>query len=258
MGTFLFDDIVFGPVKSRRLGLSLGINIFPERQKICSYNCVYCECGWTDASQSNDFVSSGTFEQALQIKCQELLGKNVIPDALTFAGNGESTLHPEFYQIMQITVKARDRFFPQAKVTVLSNFQNPWENQTNEALLLSDRNILKLDSAIQSEFELINQPAWPVDLGLFIEKLQNFKGGKIIQTLFLRGEYKGNLIDNTSAESVEALLNAINRIQPEGWMIYPLDRATPASHLEKLDAGEMDRLAALLRSKTSIPISVYY
>lgn len=258
MGTFLFDDIVFGPIKSRRLGLSLGINIFPERQKICSYNCIYCECGWTDASQSNAFVSTKIFEQAIQKKCQELLEKKVIPDALTFAGNGESTLHPDFYKIMQLTVKARNQYFPLAKVTVLSNFQNPWESQSNEALLLSDRNILKLDSAIQSEFELINQPAWPVDIKQFIEKLQSFNGGKIIQTLFLRGEYNGNSINNTTGESLEALLNAINRIQPDCWMIYPLERATAAGSLQKLDADEMNRLADFLGTRTNVPISVYY
>ena len=258
MATFLFDDIVFGPIKSRRLGLSLGINIFPQGRKICSYNCIYCECGWTDAASSNEFVSTEIFKSAINEKCRDLKSKNIIPDSLTFAGNGESTLHPEFYQIMSLVVEARNEFFPEAKVSVLSNFQTPWHENTEAALLLSDRNILKLDSAIQEEFENINQPEWPINIDDLISKLQNFRGKKTIQTLLFRGEFKGKKINNASQESLLALSEAIQKIQPEEWMIYPLERDTPATGLQKHTLEELEDAVRFLSEKTHVKISLFH
>ena len=251
MATFLFDEIIFGPVKSRRLGVSLGINLLPTKRKICNFNCIYCECGWTgnidkavDRLPRREDVSS-----ALELKLRELKDKNQAPDVITYAGNGEPTLHPDFAAIIDDSIVLRDNFFPEARIAVLSNATNIANPDIRAALLKVDMNILKLDSAFDSTIKLHNQPRVTIDAGKLIKNLCTFHGKLIIQTLFLRGTFKGKAIDNTTPDEINAWLKAIKRIRPSEVMIYTISRDTPdGANLNKVPLSELKAIASLVDS----------
>jgi wyosine [tRNA(Phe)-imidazoG37] synthetase (radical SAM superfamily) len=208
MGTFLFDKIIFGPVKSRRLGVSLGINLLPNRKKVCNFNCIYCECGWSQPVESEGgyLPSRNEVYEALASRLQEMKVKNQKPDVITFAGNGEPTLHPDFSGIIDDSIKLRNNFFPEAKIAVLSNSTTIANTKVKEALLKVDMNILKLDSAFDLTVSIHNQPRVNIKVEELIENLRKFNGRLIIQTLFLRGTFNGKTIDNTTPEEINAWL----------------------------------------------------
>jgi wyosine [tRNA(Phe)-imidazoG37] synthetase (radical SAM superfamily) len=251
MATFLFDKIIFGPVKSRRLGLSLGINLLPTKRKICNFNCIYCECGWTanidkatDRLPRREEVSS-----ALELKLTEMKAMNQAPDVITYAGNGEPTLHPDFAAIIDDSIVLRDSFFPEARISVLSNATTIADPVIRAALLRVDMNILKLDSAIDSTIKLHNQPRVDFNAGKLIENLCAFNGKVIIQTMFLRGTFKGNSIDNTTPVEIDAWLKALKRISPSEVMIYTISRDTPhGASLNKVPLSELKAIASLVDS----------
>jgi wyosine [tRNA(Phe)-imidazoG37] synthetase (radical SAM superfamily) len=245
MATFLFDDVVFGPVSSRRFGVSLGMNLLPPGVKFCSFNCIYCECGWTApaGTRPHNFPSRQEIQDKLHSSLRGLKAKNIIPDNITFAGNGEPTLHPDFPGIVDDTLALRDAWFPSALVSVLSNSTQVHRQEIFDALLKVDRNVLKLDTAIQETFELLNQPLAPVKVGDIIEGLCRFGGRLILQSLFIRGNYKGRQVDNTTRKEADAWLQAVERIRPRLVMIYTIARETPAPGLEKIPAGELQSLA---------------
>jgi len=249
MATFLFDDIIFGPVKSRRLGVSLGINLLPTKSKICNFNCVYCECGWTrdiDKALSHLPGRKEVFE-ALDGKLAEMKSKNQAPDVITYAGNGEPTLHPDFAGIIDDSISLRNKYFPNARIAVLSNSTTINKPEIKEALLKVDMNILKLDSAFESTIKLHNQPRVKISVEELINNLVAFKGNLIIQTLFLRGSYNGSTIDNTTTEELEAWLKAVERIKPSEVMIYTISRDTPeGSNLVKVPVSELKVIAAMV------------
>lgn len=249
MSTFLFDKIIFGPVKSRRLGVSLGINLLPSTRKVCNFDCIYCECGWTNASDASGEKMPTRREvyEALDQKLRTMKENGQAPDVLTYAGNGEPTLHPEFPGIIDDSLELKDKYFPGAKIAVLSNSTSIRKTTIREALKKVDQNILKLDSAFDLTIMLHNQPSVNFRVADLINDLQQLNGELIIQTLFLRGEYKGKKVDNTTPEEISAWLDAIKIIRPSQVMIYTISRDTPlGDKLIKVPLSELKRIASLV------------
>ncbi|MCX6269495.1 MAG: radical SAM protein [Bacteroidetes bacterium] len=258
MSGFLFNDVIFGPVRSRRLGLSLGINLLPLHSKYCSFNCIYCECGWTPPNQADhpEFPSRAEVRFFLEQRLQQLVVENYLPDALTYAGNGEPTLHPEFAAIVDDTLGLRNKFAPDAKVTVLSNSSMIHVPSIFQALQKLDHNILKLDAGSEKMFNLINNPVTPVQFAGLIENLKLFRGNLMIQSMFLRGNFKGQTVDNTTKEEVDAWIGHLVEINPKLVMIYPIARATPVHNLEKIDLQELEEIGVKAQ-QAGIKVQVY-
>jgi wyosine [tRNA(Phe)-imidazoG37] synthetase (radical SAM superfamily) len=251
MATFLFDKIIFGPVRSRRLGVSLGINLLPTKRKICNFNCIYCECGWTRDIEKAISHLPGREEvyNALDSKLSELIKKNIIPDVITYAGNGEPTLHPDFPGIIDDSIILRDKYFKKTRIAVLSNATTISNPLIKSALLKVDQNILKLDSAFDSTIKIHNQPRVNVNVEELINNLIGFDGKLIIQTLFLRGIHNGKVVDNTTRVEIREWLKAIERIKPSEVMIYTISRDTPeGARLNKVPLNELKGIAALVES----------
>ena len=241
----LFDSIVYGPIRSRRLGVSLGVNLMPTNAKLCTFDCVYCECGW---NQPVSHPVLPTREQVRQALAEKLVSIANTLDVITFSGNGEPTLHPDFLGIIQDTCALRDQYCPQAKISVLSNSTQLARPDVVEALRLCDNRILKLDSAIDATMQLIDKPVNPrLTVEQIAEWLSVFNGDFTLQTCFLRGEYHGQIIDNTTTQELSAWYAMIERLQPKQVMIYVIDRATPLQTLSKVPAHEMQAIAAPLR-----------
>jgi wyosine [tRNA(Phe)-imidazoG37] synthetase (radical SAM superfamily) len=251
MATFLFDKIIFGPVKSRRLGVSLGINLLPVKRKICNFNCIYCECGWTNNIEEavNKLPGRKDVYVALDMKLSEMKAKGQIPDVITYAGNGEPTLHPAFPGIIDDSITLRNKYFPNTRIAVLSNATTITNPGIKEALLKVDQNILKLDSAVDSTIQIHNQPRVNIKVSELIQNLAEFNGKVVIQTLFLRGMHNGNVVDNTTPAEVGAWLKAIEKINPSEVMIYTISRDTPeGAALIKVPLTELKQIAALVNS----------
>ncbi len=245
MSPFLFRDIIFGPVRSRRLGISLGVNLLPNDYKFCNFNCIYCECGWTDSKNINK--SKLHLRENVKLQLQEklqLMQKNNEPlDVITFAGNGEPTLHPEFDKIIDDTIEIRDKYFSEARIAVLSNATTIHKEKVFNALLEIDDNILKLDSALEKTVKLLNNPIGPFSLDSIINNLKKFKGNFILQTMFVRGKYNDIVIDNTTKKEVEAWLSLLPELNPRLIMIYTIARDTPVAGLEKISVSELNKIA---------------
>lgn len=258
MSGFLFDEIIFGPVKSRRFGVSLGVNLLPETMKYCTFNCIYCECGLTDADQDKKarIPSATQITEALEERFAALSGEGLAPDNITFAGNGEPTIHPGFAEIVDRTIELRDLYFPKALITVLSNSTRLHIAKVKEALLKLDNNVLKLDAGSQEMFDRINRPLSPVKLESIVGQLAGFSGNLTIQTLFVRGSVNGNLIDNTSEVEINLWIGHLVKIKPKLVMLYSIDRGTPEKGLEKIRASELHRIAERL-SSLGIPSEVF-
>ncbi|MFH0892901.1 MAG: radical SAM protein [Bacteroidota bacterium] len=246
MGTFLFHNVVFGPVLSRRLGLSLGINLLPLNRKICNFNCIYCECGWTEAAviPENEYPPRELVKEKLIERLKELAEQQHLPEAITFAGNGEPTLHPLFSEIIDDTIEARNIFAPDAKVTVLSNASGIVNDKIFEALKKIDNNILKLDAGSQETLAKINRPLSECNLELLTDRMKSFHGKMIIQSLFLRGEVDGIPVDNVSDEEIKLWLKIVCEVKPSLVMIYPVARSTPGGGIEKVSREELEAIAA--------------
>ncbi len=243
----LFNSIVYGPIRSRRLGISLGVNLMPTTAKLCSFDCVYCECGWNQSVMNPQLP---TREQVYKALSTQLSSLKIQPDVITFSGNGEPTMHPDFLRIIQDTCALRDQYCPSAKVSVLSNSTQLGRKDVVEALRLCDNRILKLDSAIDSTMRLIDQPVnHQLSVAQVIEWLRVFNGDFILQTCFLRGENHGLVIDNTTPHELEAWYQAVDILHPKQVMIYVIDRATPLQTLEKIPAEQMQSIAQPLRDK---------
>ena len=243
----LFNSIVYGPIRSRRLGISLGVNLMPTTAKLCSFDCVYCECGWNQSVMNPQLP---TREQVYKALSTQLSSLKIQPDVITFSGNGEPTMHPDFLRIIQDTCALRDQYCPSAKVSVLSNSTQLGRTDVVEALRLCDNRILKLDSAIDSTMRLIDQPVnHQLTVAQVIEWLRVFNGDFILQTCFLRGENHGLVIDNTTPHELEAWYQVVDILHPKQVMIYVIDRATPLQTLEKIPAEQMQSIAQPLRDK---------
>ncbi|MEG1586841.1 MAG: radical SAM protein [Bacteroidales bacterium] len=248
MPTSLFGSIIFGPIHSRRLGVSLGVNLLPATGKVCSFDCIYCECGYNAERRGGKLPAKEEVIAALDQKLQQMASEEKPLDVITFAGNGEPTVHPDFAEIIDATIRLRNRFYPLAKVSVLSNSTRIDRLDVFAALNKVDNNILKLDSVFQETVDLIdapNQENFNVDN--LIENLAAFRGNLIIQTMFLRGEHNGKVVDNTTPKEVEGWLDALKKIKPRQVMVYSLDRPTPEQKLQKVSKEELEQIAAKAR-----------
>ena len=242
--TSLYDNIIFGPIRSRRLGLSLGVNLLPVESKLCSFDCIYCECGWNDEHRGKRrFNAREDVRDMLEETLQKMVAEGTPPDVITFAGNGEPTMHPDFENIIADTIALRDKHCPEAKVSVLSNATQIHREDVRRALLRVDNNILKLDSAFDDTVQLMNKPQGAYTVARTVELLKAFEGNFILQTMFLRGEYLGKRVDNTTEEEVTAWLKLVEEMHPKRVMVYSLDRDTPCQTLEKVEREELQRIA---------------
>ena len=246
----LFGEIAYGPIHSRRLGVSLGMELMPLEHKLCTFNCVYCECGWNEKVNHPQLPSREEVRAALENKLQALQKEGVHLDVITFSGNGEPTLHPDFLGIIEDTCALRNCYYPSAKVSVLSNSTQLGRVDVVRALRLCDNRILKLDAATD---EMMRRIDMPVNEHLTVETivkwLQQFDGDFVLQTCFLRGEHNGQMIDNTTPEELHAWYQAVDRLRPKQVMIYVIDRKTPEEHLEKISREQMETIAAPLIEK---------
>ena len=256
--TIIYPSPIFGPVHSRRLGVSLGINLMPGDGKICSFDCIYCECGFNkDFKPKAARPTREEVRQALEAKLKDMQQNGPAPDVLTFAGNGEPTLHPDFAGIISDTLQLRDHYFPKAKVSVLSNSTMIHKPAVFEALSRIDNNILKLDTVDEAYIQALDQPAKGYDVQRIIQHMKAFEGRCIIQTMFLKGSYNGKDMDNTSDSFVRPWLETVKEIAPHQVMIYTIDRETPTQGLQKATHEELDRIAAMVEA-AGISCSVSY
>lgn len=255
--TALYNDIIFGPVHSRRLGLSLGVNLLPTSSKLCSFDCIYCECGWNAEHRGGArFNDRAEVRRLLEQTLRRMVADGTPPDVITFAGNGEPTMHPDFEGVIDDTLALRDAICPAAKVSVLSNATRIGREEVRRALLRVDNNILKLDSAFDATARLINNPQSPVySVRRVVDQMKGFDGHLTVQTMFLRGEFDRQRVDNTTEEEVAAWLRLISEIGPRQVMVYSLDRDTPCRTLEKVPREELQAIAARVET-LGIPCSV--
>jgi wyosine [tRNA(Phe)-imidazoG37] synthetase (radical SAM superfamily) len=244
---------------SRRLGVSLGINLLPTNRKICSFNCIYCECGWTEKANipNEEFPPADLILEILENKIIELVKDNAIPDSITFAGNGEPTLHPEFPQIVEKIIILRNKYLPKTLITLLSNATTISDVNIAKTLLNIDQTILKLDAGDESLFQFINRPLNHLSKNNLVENIASFKEKVIIQSLFLRGiQADGIVFDNTTTESVNEWILDLKKIKPLYVMIYPIARSTPLKGIEKISKANLDNIAKQLISE-GIMVKVY-
>lgn len=247
----LFDSIVYGPIHSRRLGTSLGINLMPTQHKLCTFDCVYCECGFNQPVSHPQLPTRKEVAEALNSQLSTL---NSQLDVITFSGNGEPTLHPDFEGIIADTCALRDRYCPDAKVSVLSNSTQLMRPEVIRALKQCDNRILKLDSAIDRTMQLIDRPVNNrLTVRELLDRLAQFEGDFTLQTCFLRGEVPDGqsvaYIDNTTDEELDAWYKAVDILHPKSIMMYVIDRATPVQTLEKISREQMEAIAEPLRKK---------
>ncbi len=246
----LFDSIIYGPIHSRRLGVSLGINLMPIDAKLCTFNCIYCECGWNTPVLKPQLPQREEVKTQLENALINLKKSATALNVITFSGNGEPTIHPDFEGIMTDTCALRDKYYPDAKVSVLSNSTQLGRPDVVRALKMADNRILKLDSAIDQTMRAIDQP---LNKKLTVIALKSlflpFNHDFTLQTCFLRGTYRRRIIDNTTPEELHAYYQLVEEIAPKDIMIYVIDRATPCPTLEKIEAEKMQEIAGVLRKK---------
>ena len=258
MQTVLFHETIFGPIHSRRLGTSLGVNLTPDDGKICSFDCLYCEAGFNaQGPGTTGFAPRAEVSRLLEEKLGQMGRRGDTLDVITFSGNGEPTLHPEFAAVVSDVIALRDRYYPRAKVSVLTNSTRLGDPSVVEALAKVDNNILKLDSALDVTIRVLDRPNAPgFTAAKVIGQLKQFAGTGIIQTMMLRGQWEGARIDNTTPAEVDALIEAYREIAPREIMLYSIDRPTPARTLEKIPAEELRRIGERIQAETGIPVQV--
>ncbi|MFA5302805.1 MAG: radical SAM protein [Bacteroidales bacterium] len=250
-----FYSPVFGPIHSRRLGSSLGINLMPATRKVCNFDCVYCECGWNpqpDANQpdlKDTIPSPGEISHALEEKLKKLAKENRLPNVITFSGNGEPTLHRDFLKIMQDTVAIRDVLSPDSEICVLSNSGTLQIPDVFEGLLLADRRIMKIDSANEDTLQKINRAGKGYSLRRTVEALKGFSGDFTLQTLFFSGMIDGTEVDNTTDKELEAWYGLLDELGPKEVMVYTLDRPTPLEGLKKCSPQKLQDIAREVEKK---------
>jgi wyosine [tRNA(Phe)-imidazoG37] synthetase (radical SAM superfamily) len=247
---FLWNKIAFGPVQSRRLGSSLGINILPTTVKVCSFDCIYCECGWT-LDKSVDFTLFNTANEiiaAIEAKFCQSKKENIHIDSITFSGNGEPTLHPEFNEIIDSLIVIRNKYYSETEIACLSNATQLNNLKVLSALKKMENPILKLDAVTESLFQLINKPTTPISVSEIIEHLQQFHGDFILQSLFFKGEIEGQCFNNAAEPHLSMWINIVKLLHPKKVMIYSLDRTTPAHNIEKIPVAQLQEIVRQLQA----------
>lgn len=257
MQTVMYTSTIFGPVHSRRLGSSLGINLMPSDGKICSFDCLYCEAGFNaQGPGTSGLPTREQVAEALEAKLVQMKAEGTPLDVMTFSGNGEPTLHPDFEGVIDDTIRLRDKYFPDVKISVLTNSTRLGSDSVCRALRRVENNIMKLDSAIAVTVELIDRPAPGFDVDVTIERLASFGAEGIVQTMICRGEHDGTTVDNSTADEVDALIEAYRRIGPREVMLYTIDRPTPEVNLRRVDRPTLDAIAARITAETGITVQV--
>ncbi len=246
----LFTDIIYGPVHSRRLGISLGVNLLPLHSKLCNFDCIYCECGWNEDNRTEKprFNAREDIREALCATLKKMAEEGQLPDVITLAGNGEPTIHPHFEGIIDDTIALRNEFAPEAKVSVLSNATQLHREEVCRALHKVDNPILKLDSAIEATAQLINKPQGNYSVAEVVKNLEKFGREFVLQTMFLRGEYNGKTVDNTTEREIFAWAAVVEHLRPRSVMVYSIDRATPCQTIEKVSREELEEIAEKVRA----------
>jgi len=243
----IFYTNIVGPIHSRRLGISLGVNLLPKDGKVCSFDCLYCECGWNKDHRGGKFPDAQEVMQQLETKLKQMKVDEAGLDVITFAGNGEPTLHPQFAEVIDRTIELRNAYYPNAKVSVLSNATRMTDQKVHAALLKVDNNILKIDGAFDETIHLIDQPNDKhYSVRQVVEGMKSFAGQLIVQTMFVRGEHEGKVVDNTTPAEVAAWCDLMREIRPHQIMVYSLDRPTPEPLLVRVTKEEMSELVAPL------------
>lgn len=256
MATVIYPGPVFGPVKSRRLGKSLGVNLLPVDGKLCSFDCIYCECGLNEEHRPKlKMPSREAVREALEKRLAAMREADDLPEAITYSGNGEPTSHPDFLEIVKDTRALRDRYCPQAKVCLLTNATHLNRDDVFEAVKLIDRPCLKLDTVDADYIRFVDRPNCPYDVKAVVERMKAFEGKCIVQTMFMQGEFAGRSVDNTTDDYVEPWLAALREIRPEGVDIYTLARDTPVAGLKKISS---ETLAAIAERVTALGISAHW
>lgn len=246
MSTFLWQDIVFGPIHSRRLGVSLGLNISPCNGKICSFDCIYCECGRNPHGLKLTMPTFAQVAEAMEMRFAQIFQEVGRVDSISFTGNGEPTLNPDFEQIIQRTVELRNKYFPMAQVSVFSNSTRLHLESVRRALSITDNPILKLDTMDSQLFQLINCPAPGITPERIVKNLKLMNGNYILQTMFLKGTYKGVTFDNSADGYAQSWQKTVLELKPRKVMLYSIDRETPEQGLEKVTPERMKQIAAPL------------
>ncbi|MCR5313288.1 MAG: radical SAM protein [Bacteroidaceae bacterium] len=251
MSTIIYPSPIFGPIHSRRLGVSLGINLLPAEGKLCTFDCIYCECGFNaDHPAHKKMPTRSQVKEALEAKLQDMQKNGPHPDVFTFAGNGEPTANPEFPEIIDDTIQLRDKYFPDAKISVLSNATLCGRPKVHDALMKVDNNILKLDTVNPDYILDVDRPTSKYNVQDIIEHMKAFNGQCIIQTMFMKGtSMDGKDVDNTTDEYVKPWLNAVKYIAPRQVMIYTIDRETPDLALQKASHEDLDRIVELIKAE---------
>lgn len=249
MATVIYPSPIFGPIHSRRLGISLGINLLPSDGKFCTFDCIYCECGYNkDHRPTRKLPTREEVREALESRLKKMQEEGVIPNVLTFAGNGEPTAHPHFPEIIEDTLELRNKYFPNAKVSVLSNSTFIHKPEVFAALNKVDNNILKLDTVNEEYIRMVDRPTGHYDVKRIIGGMKAFKGNLIVQTMFMKGTTEdGRSIDNTTDDFVMEWIKVVKEIAPRQVMIYTIDRETPDQLLQKATHEELDRIVSLLQ-----------
>ncbi len=258
MQTVLFHDTIFGPIHSRRLGTSLGINLMPDDGKICSFDCLYCEAGYNaQGAGTTGMPARAEVARLLESRLRAMREAGDALDVITFSGNGEPTVHPDFPGIIDDVIALRDRYYPDVKISVLTNSTQIHRPDVVAALKKIDNNILKLDSAVEDTMRRLDRPVSPgFTVEAVVERLRQFAGDGIIQTMLTRGSHDGVAVDNTTDVEIDALIDAYRRIQPRQIMIYSVDRATPEQSLERVPREELQIIADRITAATGIAVSV--
>jgi len=247
---FLWDSIAFGPIFSRRLKQSLGINVLPTTEKICSFNCVYCECGWTPDKDMlhRSYCPAETILNAIEEKLKNCHEEKIAIDSITFSGNGEPTMHSDFGKIISGLIPLRDRYYPKTAITCLSNSTQLFRPDVKEALQKIENPILKLDAGSEAFFKLVDRPTISITLQDILNQLKSFQGNLIIQTMLLSGNIDNQNFDNSNKEELSQLLHHIQEINPKKVMLYSLDRETPAGNLSKIGKIDLERVAKMIHN----------
>lgn len=247
--SILYSDIVFGPIVSRRFGISLGINLLPLKNKVCNFNCIYCECGWTDLKSFDvHYFDAAEVIAAIENRFKLIVNTKIYIDSITFAGNGEPTMHPQFATIIDATIELRNLYLPKVKITVLSNSTLLGNRSVFDSLKKVDQKVMKLDAGTTDMLIKIDKPLSSKKIDWYIQKLKELKGELIIQTIFLKGFHEGEYIDNTTPEELSEWMNALKEIKPQSVMIYTIDRETPVETLEKIPIDKLNSICEMVNA----------
>lgn len=258
MSTVIYPSPIFGPVKSRRLGVSLGINLLPADGKVCSFDCIYCECGYNgDHRPHQPLPSLQQVSEALEQRLQDMQQNGPKPDVLTFAGNGEPTMHPQFFEIVSEVARLRDKYFPEAKLSILSNATRLHVESVRSGLMLFDNAIMKLDTVSPQYIELADRPCGHYDVAEQVKWLKQLHDRVIIQTMFMKGVHDGKDASNCKEEFIAPWIEAVRAIMPRKVMVYTIDRETPSPLLQKASREELDAIGDRVRA-LGIECSVSY